>query len=71
MAYYKDCGWMPFGWNQTKAINVGMCDTGTTLIDNKCVVSIDACDTGTTLIDNKCVLPGYAYNGQQITPDNT
>ena len=38
MAFYKDCGWLPFGWNKTKADNVGKCSDLSTLEDGKCVL---------------------------------
>ncbi len=37
MTYYSDCGWAPFGWTKTEA-NVGECNVGTNLQDNKCTI---------------------------------
>lgn len=34
--YYSDCGWFPFGWNKTKAENVGVCGNATTLTNGRC-----------------------------------
>tara|TARA_B100001142_G_C13880405_1_gene479749 strand:+ start:109 stop:540 length:432 start_codon:yes stop_codon:yes gene_type:complete len=77
--YYKDCGWLPFGWNKTEAEYVGKCGTSTELKDGKCEImedvgkcgtsSTDFCGVGTELKDGKCQLIVDATTVLQTTSE--
>lgn len=56
MAYYSDCGWLPFGWGKTKAEDVGVCGPKTKLKQCQLAENVGECGAGTKAVNNKCVI---------------